>query len=262
MGRALSYVAALVLASAAFVSCGREEKVIPKDELSEIYAEMFLMDQWIFSHPEARRSADTSFVYEPIFEKYGYTSDDYRASMDYYLKDPDKYARILRETSVILETRLKELRQEKDMLTSLDRIAENRLLYAVRYDFGRDSGYQYDIRDSIEFYTDSSGCVLKVRQLFPLDTLYDGPALVPAADTTVSAGSTSVPDSSAVAASEGKDPEKPAVNGKPAVPRPAVLRQSADMDSTSGGQTLKPVQSYLTVPKKKPEADRIHPMRR
>lgn len=244
MGRALSYIVAFVLPFAALISCGGEEKVIPKDELSEIYAEMFLMDQWIFSHSEARRSADTSFVYEPIFEKYGYTSDDYRASMDYYLRDPDKFARILRETSVILETRLKELRREKEMLTSLDRLAEKKLLYAVEYDFGRDSGYQYDIRDSIEFYTDTSGCVLKVRQTVPLDTLFDGPALVSAADTVASADSISAAD----AVSERKDPAKPAA---PDIPEAAI--QSSGSESISGESALRPVQTFVTASEVKSE---------
>lgn len=230
MGRALSYIAASMLTLAAFISCGREENVIPKEELSEIYAEMFLMDQWIFSHPESRRSADTSYVYEPIFSKYGYTSDDYRASMDYYLRDPDKYARILRETSVILETRLKELRHEKELLTSLDRLAGKKLLYAVEYDFGRDSGYQYDIRDSIEFYTDTSGCVLKVRQIEPLDTLFAGPALLPVADIRASADSTgtSAADSAAGPVSGIKD-----------------------IDGTSAGPEFRTARSYMTVDKEK-----------
>lgn len=258
MNRTLSYILALMLPFAAVISCGREEKVIPKDELSEIYAEMFLMDQWIFSHPEARRSADTSFVYEPVFEKYGYTSDDYRASVDYYLRDPDKFARILKETSVILETRLKELRQERDMLTSLDRIAENKLLYAVEYDFGRDSGYQYDIRDSIEFYTDSSGCVLKVRQLVPLDTLFDGPALVPAADSLAVSDSTAVSDSLGNAVPEGRNQRIPAVAGKADAAGPAVIMQSAGNDSPA----MRPSQSFMTVSKDKPGADKVPPRRR
>ena len=77
-----AYLLPLALAAVSFVSCGGDVKVIPKDEMAEIYAEMLLMDQWIAAHPQARRTADTSFVYEPIFEKYGYTSDDYRSSVD------------------------------------------------------------------------------------------------------------------------------------------------------------------------------------
>lgn len=258
MRKALSYIVAFVFSFAAVISCGRGEKVIPKDDLSEIYAEMFLMDQWIFSHPEARRSADTSFVYEPIFEKYGYTSDDFRTSMDYYLKDPDKFARILKETSLILEDRLKELRQEKDMLTSLDRIAENKLLYAVEYDFGRDSGYQYDIRDSIEFYTDTSGCVLKVRQLVPLDTLFDGPALIPAVDSLAVSDSTAVSDSLGNAVPAGKDLTIPVVVGKPDGAGSAVIIPNAGNDSPA----IRPSQPFKAVSREYHGAEKVPPRRR
>ena len=178
-----AYLLPLALAAVSFVSCGGDVKVIPKDEMAEIYAEMLLMDQWIAAHPQARRTADTSFVYEPIFEKYGYTSDDYRSSVDYYLQDPDRYARILKNTSLILEARLGELRREKEILNDINTLAERRLLYSVEYDFGEPHDYQYDIADSVEFYTDTSGCVLKVRQAVPSDTVLAGPAVYLVSDS-------------------------------------------------------------------------------
>ena len=75
---------------------------------------MLITDQWINSTPVLRSTADTSLVYEPILKKYGYTADDYRRSIDYYLNDPDDYADIMSETVKILDRKLAELRRKKD----------------------------------------------------------------------------------------------------------------------------------------------------
>ena len=110
-----------VLAAIILCSCSREEgKVIPKAKLARIYAEMFVADQKIGGDTKARSMADTSYVYEPIFEKYGYTSDDYRASMAHYIKDADRYAKILRETSIILEEEIAELKRQKAAMAPLE----------------------------------------------------------------------------------------------------------------------------------------------
>ena len=53
------------------VCCSHDAKVIPTAKMEEIYREMFLADEWIKANPEKRPSADTSWVYRPIFEKYG-----------------------------------------------------------------------------------------------------------------------------------------------------------------------------------------------
>ena len=66
------YVALMILSS-----CSKEEdKVIPRSKLARIYAEMLLTDQWIQDTPSIRYVADTSLIYEPILESYGYTKMD------------------------------------------------------------------------------------------------------------------------------------------------------------------------------------------
>jgi hypothetical protein len=105
--RHIVILAAVLLLTA---SCGgKKDEVIPRGKLAQIYAEMLVLDQWITEKPSNRRVADTSLVYEPIFEKYGYTSADYRRSVDEYMNDPERYSRILRTTGEILERKLTEL---------------------------------------------------------------------------------------------------------------------------------------------------------
>jgi len=77
------------------MSCERRAQIIPVNKFQRIYAEMFLADQWIEVHPQMRRTADTTLVYESIFRHYGYCLDDYYASVDYYMNHPDKYQKII-----------------------------------------------------------------------------------------------------------------------------------------------------------------------
>ena len=115
------HIAALALSALIFLtSCRKDEvQVIPRSVLSRIYAEMLLTDQWIMNTPTVRGIADTSLVYEPILEKYGYDSDDYRKSVDVYMDDPERFAKIFRETVDILTLRRDELVVEKERLEKL-----------------------------------------------------------------------------------------------------------------------------------------------
>ena len=74
---------------------------------------MFLADAWLMTAPsEARVHSDTTAFYVPIFEKYGYTIEDYWASVSYYLQDPDRFSRILHKSGLLLESQMKALEAE------------------------------------------------------------------------------------------------------------------------------------------------------
>lgn len=143
-------------AAVAVLSCSCGSRVIPKDKLAEIYADMFLADQWLEANPAARRTADTTCVYEAVFEKYGYDADDYRASLDHYMDDPERFSKILRKSASILEARLNELKAEKKDIQS------KRPDIVVTFDFGQimvEGGHgmlRMADRDSLEYYRDTA----------------------------------------------------------------------------------------------------------
>ena len=180
-------VAAIIL----FSSCSSgKEKVISRRDMAEIYAEMLLTDQWIATRPELRRNADTSLVYEPILNKYGYTTLDYVHTMDKYMDDPERYSRILRTTGEILDGRLKELEIRKAELDRLEEIRKH--LDKVRAEVSRYITYkthypdtarhEYDhIPDSVTVWVDSNH-IYCMELIFRHDSLIDGPRLV-AVDT-------------------------------------------------------------------------------
>lgn len=104
------------------LSC-KGPRVIPAQTLSEIYADMFLADQWIGNNYSARRVADTSLFYEPIFHKYGYTTADYDASVRHYIEKPDDYAKILKSAALQLDREAKHLQKVEDSYSKLERIS-------------------------------------------------------------------------------------------------------------------------------------------
>ncbi len=181
------------------VSCsGRDGKVIPRSVMTKIYADMFIADQLINADRVARNMADTSFVYEPIFEKYGYTSDDYRASMAYYINDPDRFARILRESAVLIEKDIKELKKEKARLESLEKLQDETEAFRPDRIYYLTSIGNPDVfrEDSLMFYVDSAGGQLYFDARAWMDTAYFGPEMVVAVRDTVAVADTlaAVPD--------------------------------------------------------------------
>lgn len=160
------------------VSCGKDEaEVIPRGKMAEIYAEMLMTDQWINSTPGMRMIADTSLVYEPILEKYGYDNLDYLKSVDYYMNDPERFSRILRSSGELLSRHIKELKKRQKQLEMEQDALDKVLKYQTDYSFEEYFPYFSDepyvhYYDSVTFEMDSC----KVYRLIPVetaDTLYD-----------------------------------------------------------------------------------------
>lgn len=182
MKRFPAYLVVLALAvGLSLASCGKKERVIPKEKMAEIYAEMYVLDQWLDDNRSLRREADTSLVYAPVLDKYGYTYDDYLNSVDVYMKDPTRYSRILRRTSEILGSRLTELKAEKkaqeDALKESRRLDSLRNLIHLNVDSLMNSMVRTAPSDSLVTVLDSLGFV-DFRFVQTSDTTYDGPAMV------------------------------------------------------------------------------------
>ena len=110
--RAVITLAAAALVMLSLGSC--RERSIPASKLSRIYADMLMADQWFASNPAEKDVADTSLVYEPIFRKYGYTTEDFNRTVSHYLYNPEKYRRIMVDAQEILQKRLDKLKEQED----------------------------------------------------------------------------------------------------------------------------------------------------
>lgn len=177
----LKHIFPIIVSVAFLISCGgREGRVIPRGELAEIYAEMLMMDQWISNTPSVRRIADTSLVYEPILNRHGYTSADYRKSVDKYMDDPERFSRILRTTSEILDDKLEALevkRIEHEKMLEWQKYLES---IKVEVEFDIDEKVPYLFKEPYVHYYDSisvamdSTMVYNINGIVCSDTTYDG----------------------------------------------------------------------------------------
>lgn len=162
----------LLLASC---SDGHEAEVIPRRQLAEIYAEMLVTDQWITSTPGVRMIADTSLVYAPILEKYGYDLDDYLLTVEEYMDDPERFSRILRRSGEIIGRQIEDAEKrmaKEELLAGMPKIdAEFDLSEFFPYVFDEPYVHYYD---SLTFEPDS---LLQIYRLIPVertDTIFDG----------------------------------------------------------------------------------------
>ena len=90
-------------------SCREKESIIPKDIMSQIYYDIYMTDEAVDVNYRLRRMADTMRVYEPIFNRYGYTTEDYNRSVNFYMERPDKFEDVFEGTKTMLEKRKAEL---------------------------------------------------------------------------------------------------------------------------------------------------------
>lgn len=229
----LLLLAAIVLAP----SCRRNgPRVIPRGKLAKIYAEMFVTDQWIQNTPKLRSIADTSLVYEPILEKYGYTSEDYQHSVQHYMDDPERFSRILRTTGEILDDQIKDLKRKQKELQELEakRLAESKRKYP-EYELWYTElppRNERDYSDTISVGWDTASLMFKFRYMPRTDTIYEGVRMIVPADTLTVADSPDVKDSIAAVdpVAEAKPlalPENPKVRPDTLVRKP-MLQQRPD----------------------------------
>ena len=92
----------IVLVLLAAVAC-QGPRVIPKDTLTDIYTDMFLADQMVRDDNVPRVRMDTLLLYEAVFQKYGYDTDDYLYSVQHYLKDPERFGKVFENVAKRLQ---------------------------------------------------------------------------------------------------------------------------------------------------------------
>ena len=115
----------IVLVLLVMASC-RGPRVIPKDTLTDIYVDMLMADQFVREENISRKQLDTMLVYEAVFNKYGYDTDDYLNSVRYYLKDPERYAKVFEDVAKRLQGEVDALEKIIEHQEWLRRMGEKR----------------------------------------------------------------------------------------------------------------------------------------
>ena len=149
----------IVLLLVVAVSCGPRR--IPRDDMERIMADILIQDQQIKNDRSLRKQADTSLVYEGIFEAYGYNTDDYLYSVEYYLQDPARMEKIMGAVAENLEKEIKLTGEEVDLENWRRRFLD---IYRMKVDTNRlprprtrpvDTLHVRFDADSVWFYRDS-----------------------------------------------------------------------------------------------------------
>ena len=184
MRKVFLHISALATVLLLCLACsGDRATVIPRGKLAKIYADMLVTDQWAQSESHLRYTADTSLVYEPIFQKYGYDTDDYIKSVEYYMNDPERFSRILRHTTEILDKRIEHLHMLKKELRRQEEIN------TFVTDFNIGEFYPYLLEEPYVHYYDSlsveaDSCnVYRIVPIERADTLYDRLVMIIQTDT-------------------------------------------------------------------------------
>ena len=82
---------------------------IPQNKMMDIYYDMFTIDNVVMESPEAMALADSMSVYGAVFSRYGYTVEDYLSAVDYYLRKPETFARMMKKVQGRITREIAEL---------------------------------------------------------------------------------------------------------------------------------------------------------
>ena len=88
--------------------------IIPKSTMAAINADLFLLDQYAGADYSMRSFIDTCAIYKPVIRSYGYTSEEYLASVDYYLDNTRDMAKVVDMTEAILKKRVARIQRNID----------------------------------------------------------------------------------------------------------------------------------------------------
>ncbi len=176
----------LLAIAATFAEC-RHNRVIPDDTLADIFHDSFLANSYIGI---SRMNLDSLQIYEPIFERYGYTSKDVRYTVGNFSRRKsarlgnvveraisrlDEEGKVLEQQVVILDTisnvAIRTMRRTifADSLREIRRTADSTRLYieigptgigeydiAYEYEYGEDIA-KYPRRSSMWFERKNGG---------------------------------------------------------------------------------------------------------
>ena len=111
--RIVLLVAVLLLAE----SCQRSP--IPMRTMKRIYNDMFIVDSQMEFAPEKFMEADSMAVYPSIFEKYGYTTEEFLEAQSYLISHPEKLMKMAQDMKTMWDAKNATAQREMAVRDSL-----------------------------------------------------------------------------------------------------------------------------------------------
>jgi len=117
MKKVLLYLIATLL----FAPACRQHKIIPDSELAQIFHDIFLTNAYI---QEERPRVDSLMIYEPVFARYGYTTEDVQYTIGNFSKRKSaRLGDVVERAIDLLEEEGLQLEHEVAILDTIDNIA-------------------------------------------------------------------------------------------------------------------------------------------
>ena len=124
--RVIMLVAALIV-----VACSGP-KVIPDSVLADIFHDAFLANAYT---SEAKITTDSLYIYEPIFQRYGYTVEDLQHTLTTInQRKSSRISNIMKDVSTRLEQEYKAEQRKIVVLDTIDNVAKRKYTHVVYRD--------------------------------------------------------------------------------------------------------------------------------
>lgn len=146
---------AALIATLLVASGCKGPKEIPSEDLVKIFHDAFLANAYIDQHLTGE---DSLKVYEPIFERYGYTLDDVQHTIKTFSeRKSERLSDLVDRASVMLEAEMREHSYKVMILDTIDRVAQRTFTHTL-------------VQDSLIHVTrlkDTTKLQLRVEELIP-----------------------------------------------------------------------------------------------
>ncbi len=144
-----------ILSIFAVLSSCTQTKIIPDSELAEIFRDAYLVNAY---SSVANINMDSLLIYEPIFDKYGYTVDDVKLTIGNFSKRKSARLGDIVERSIkLLEEEGRVYDREVAILDTIDAVSMRRLRRVVVEDSVKTL---YSMRDTSRF-------IIRVKDIEP-----------------------------------------------------------------------------------------------
>lgn len=121
----------LAAAVAALGSCDRD-RVIPDDELARIFRDAYLINAYV---SDQGLKIDSLELYEPVFNRYGYTAEDVRYTIgNFSRRKSAKLSDVVEQSIQLLEKESAYYKYEVGVLDTIDNVARRRFSRTVYTD--------------------------------------------------------------------------------------------------------------------------------
>ena len=84
-------------------SCAPKVEAIPPEEMQSLFYDIVIADACLDRNTHMLRGADSMAVYTEVIERHGYTVEEVRSSIEYYIANIDEYKAIFESIKQRLE---------------------------------------------------------------------------------------------------------------------------------------------------------------